>query len=189
MASDNKSLGRFILDGIPTAPRGIPQVEVTFDVDANGILQVKAKEKTTGKEQSIRIEASSGLSKEDIERMKKEAEMNATEDAKKREAAEAKNILEQMIYTAEKALRENGDKVSTEIKGSVEAKLATAKNVVSGTDADAMKKAGDELSAELSKIGEEMMKNAETAQPKDGGEKGDEGSDGKVHDAEYKENN
>ena len=186
MAPDNKSLGRFILDGIPPSPRGLPQVEVTFDVDANGILQVKAKEKTTGKEQSIRIEARSGLTKEDIERMTKEAEVNAAEDTKKRDAAESKNILEQMIYTAEKALRDNADKVPADIKTAVDEKLATAKTASAGTDVDAMKKAGEELSTELSKIGEAMMKNAEAEQPKTEGEK-PEGGDGKVHDAEYKE--
>ena len=186
MAPDNKSLGRFVLDGIPPSPRGIPQVEVTFDVDANGILQVKAKEKTTGKEQSIRIEASSGLSKEDIARMQKEAEMNAEEDAKKHDAAETKNTLEQMIYTAEKALRENGDKVSAEIKAGVEAKLATAKTASAGTDLEAMKTAGVELSTELSKIGEEMMKNA----PQEGEAKNPEtpeGGEGNVRDAEFTE--
>lgn len=184
MAPDNKSLGRFVLDGIPTAPRGIPQVEVTFDVDANGILQVKAKEKTTGKEQSIRIEASSGLSKDDIARMQKEAEMNAEEDAKKHEAAETKNTLEQMIYTAEKELRENGDKVSAELKASVEAKLAAAKTAGAGTDLEAMKTAGVELSTELSKIGEEMMKNA----PQEGAPQtpGDT-PEGNVRDAEFTE--
>lgn len=187
MAPDNKSLGRFILDGIPPSPRGIPQVEVTFDVDANGILNVKAKEKTTGKEQSIRIEASSGLSKDDIARMQKEAEMNAAEDAKKRDAAEAKNTLEQMIYTAEKALRENGDKVSADLKTAVEGKLSSAKTASAGTDIEAMKKAGDELSAELSKIGEEMMK----AQSTQGGTpnvgENPQTGEGTVHDAEYKE--
>ncbi|MBI3634418.1 MAG: molecular chaperone DnaK [Candidatus Yonathbacteria bacterium] len=188
MAPDNKSLGRFILDGIPPSPRGMPQVEVFFDIDANGILQVKAKEKTTGKEQSIRIEASSGLSKEDIARMQKEAEMNASEDAKKRDIAENKNMLEQMIYTAEKELREHGDKVSAEVKIAVEGKLAVAKTANSGTDAGAIKKAKDELSAVLQKIGEEMMKNAEqnkNAQTPSSDEKKDEGGD--VKDAEYKE--
>ncbi|OHA82771.1 MAG: molecular chaperone DnaK [Candidatus Yonathbacteria bacterium RIFCSPLOWO2_01_FULL_47_33b] len=184
MAPDNKSLGRFVLDGIPTAPRGIPQVEVTFDVDANGILQVKAKEKTTGKEQSIRIEASSGLSKDDIARMTKEAEMNAEEDAKKHDAAETKNTLEQMIYTAEKELRENGDKVSAELKASVESKLATAKTAGAGTDLEAMKTAGVELSTELSKIGEEMMKNA----PQEGApQTPSDTPEGNVRDAEFTE--
>ncbi len=185
MAADNKSLGKFNLDGIPPSPRGLPQVEVTFDVDANGILQVKAKEKTTGKEQSIRIEARSGLTKEDIERMTKEAEINAVEDAKKRDLAEAKNILEQLIYTGEKALRENADKLPSEIKTGVEEKIATAKTASAGTDVEVMKTAGVELSTELSKIGEAMAKNAEAAQPTPEGEtpKGEE----KVHDAEYKE--
>jgi molecular chaperone DnaK len=186
MAPDNKSLGQFVLDGIPPSPRGLPQIEVTFDVDANGILQVKAKEKTTGKEQSIRIEARSGLSKEDIERMTKEAEVNATEDAKKRDAAESKNILEQMIYTAEKALRDNAEKVPVEIKTAVEEKLVAAKTASAGTDIEAMKKAGTEISTELSKIGEAMAKNAEATQPASEGEK-QEGQEGKVHDAEYKE--
>lgn len=189
MAADNKSLGRFILDGIPPSPRGIPQVEVSFDVDANGILQVKAKEKTTGKEQSIRIEASSGLSKDDIERMKKEAEMNAEEDARKHAAAETKNTLEQMVYTAEKALRDNGDKVSADLKTSVEGKIAAAKTASAGTDVEAMKKASTELSDELSKIGEEMMKQSEGAQAAgtQGAGENPAGGEGTVHDAEYKE--
>lgn len=188
MAADNKSLGRFILDGIPPSPRGMPQVEVSFDVDANGILQVKAKEKTTGKEQSIRIEASSGLSKDDIERMKKEAEMNAAEDAKKRDVAEAKNNLQHLVYTAEKSLKDAGDKVSADVKSGVEAKIAAAKTAETATDPEVLKKASDELGAELQKIGEAMMKNSEAAQgPQTGGEGTDGGTDGKVHDAEYKE--
>ncbi len=158
MAKDNKSLGKFILDGIPPAPRGIPQVEVTFDVDANGILNVKAKDKTSGKEQSIRIEASSGLSKEDIEKMQKDAEMHAEEDKKNREMVEVKNIAEQTIYTAEKSLKDNGDKISAELKASVEAKIAAAKTAKDGTDHDALKIATEELGTELSKIGEEMAK-------------------------------
>lgn len=185
MAPDNKSLGRFILDGIPPSPRGMPQVEVTFDVDANGILNVKAREKTTGKEQSIRIEASSGLSKDDIERMKKEAEMNAAEDTKKRDTAEAKNILEQMVYTAEKSLRDGGDKVPADIKTIVEGKIAVAKTASAGGDTEAMKKAGEELSRELQKIGEAMMKQTPQGESTQADEKKDEG--GTVHDAEYKE--
>ena len=189
MAADNKSLGRFILDGIPPSPRGIPQVEVSFDVDANGILQVKAKEKTTGKEQSIRIEASSGLSKEDIERMKKEAEMNAADDAKKREVAEIKNTLQHLGYTAEKSLRDNGDKVPAEIKTVVEEKIANAKKAETSENIDDLKKASDELGTELQKIGEAMMKNSEGAQA--GASQGESGDtnpgEEKVHDAEYHE--
>src|SRR5439155_1490500 len=124
MAADNKSLGRFILDGIPPSPRGMPQVEVAFDVDANGILSVKAKDKATNKEQSIRIEARSSLTKEDIEKMQKDAEMHAQEDAKKKEVVEAKNIAEQLIYTAEKSLVDAGNKVPADLKSSIEGKIS-----------------------------------------------------------------
>ena len=116
MAADNKTLGRFILDGIPPSPRGIPQVEVTFDIDANGILTVKAKDKATGKEQSIRIEASTGLSKDEIEKMKKDAEMHAEEDKKKKELIEARNLADTLVYTTEKALRDAGDKITADEK-------------------------------------------------------------------------
>ncbi len=184
MARDNKSLGKFILDGIPPAPRGIPQVEVTFDIDANGILNVKAKEKSSGKEQSIRIQGSSGLSKEDIEKMKKDAEMHAAEDEKKKAEAEAKNIAEQMIYTAEKSLKDAGDKVAADIKSDVEAKVADLKKAKDGADVDAIKKATEALSASMQKIGEAMMKNQQAgAQP--GQEKKDSGDN--VKDAEYTE--
>lgn len=158
MATDNKSLGRFILDGIPPAPRGMPQIEVTFDVDANGILSVKAKDKATGKEQSIRIEARSGLSKEDIERMQKDAEAHASEDQKKKDLVEAKNIAEQLIYTSEKSLKDAGDKVPADIKTSVEAKIADLKKAKDGEDMQSIKSATEALSSELSKIGEAMNK-------------------------------
>ena len=173
MATDNKSLGKFMLDGIPPAPRGMPQVEVTFDVDANGILSVKAKDKTSGKEQSIRIEARSSLSKDDIERMKKDAELHADEDKKKQEEIEVKNIAESMVYTAEKALRDGADKVPSDVKTDVEAKIADVKKAVSGTDMEATKKASEALSLSMQKIGEAMAKaqEAEKAQtpPQDGG--------------------
>ena len=158
MAADNKALGRFILDGIPPAPRGMPQVEVTLDVDANGILNVKAKEKTSGKEQSIRIEARSSLSKEDIERMKKDAEAHADEDKKKQEEVEVKNAAETLVYTAEKALRDNEGKVPADIKADVESKITDVKTAKEGTDMTALKTATEHLSAALSKIGESMMK-------------------------------
>ena len=158
MAADNKSLGRFILDGIPPAPRGMPQVEVTFDVDANGILNVKAKDKTSGKEQSIRIEARSSLSKEDIERMKNDAEAHAEEDKKKQEEVEIKNIAEAMIYTAEKSLRDQGDKVPADIKTDIEAKVSELKKVKDGNDVPVIKKATEELSAATQHIGEAMAK-------------------------------
>lgn len=161
MASDNKSLGRFILDGIPPSPRGLPQVEVTFDVDANGILNVKAKDKATNREQSIRIEARSGLSDADIEKMKKDAELHAEEDKQKKEQAETKNLAEQLIYTAEKALKDAGDKVSAEIKTEVEAKIADLRKVKDGADLTAIKQATETLSASMQKIGEALAKNAQ----------------------------
>jgi molecular chaperone DnaK len=158
MASDNKSLGRFILDGIPPAPRGMPQVEVTFDVDANGILNVKAKDKASGKEQSIRIEASSGLTDADIKKMKEEAEAHAEEDAKKKELADEKNTAEMMIFTAEKSLKEYGDKVPAETKTLVEEKIKEVRTAKDGSDIGAIKTSLESLTTELSKIGEIMNK-------------------------------
>jgi len=156
MASDNKSLGRFILDGIPPAPRGVPQIEVTFDVDANGILSVKAKDKASGKEQSIRIEASSGLSKEDIEKMQKDAEVNAVEDAKKKELIDAKNLAEQLIYTAEKALKD-APTVPEDIKTGVTAKIEALRSALgSGASLEVLKSSTEALSTEMQKIGEYM---------------------------------
>ena len=158
MASDNKSLGRFILDGIPPAPRGMPQVEVSFDVDANGILSVTAKDKASGKTQTIRIEASSGLSKEEIEKMQKDAELHAEEDAKKKEVADVKNTAEMVIFTAEKGLKDAGDKVPADVKTAVEAKIAEAKTAKEGGDLVAIKAATEALSNEMMKIGEAMQK-------------------------------
>jgi molecular chaperone DnaK len=158
MASDNKSLGRFILDGVPPAPRGMPQIEVSFDVDANGILNVTAKDKASGKTQSIKIEASSGLKDEDIKKMQQDAELHAEEDKKKKEVVDVKNTAEMTIYTAEKALKDAGDKIPAELKTEVEAKITAARSVKDGTDGEAIKKATEELSAEMSKIGEAMAK-------------------------------
>jgi len=179
MAADNKSLGQFILDGIPPAPRGVPQVEVTFDVDANGILNVRAKDKTTGKEQSIRIEASSGLSEADIERMKRDADTHSAEDAKKRELAEARNIADQMIYTAEKALKDNSEKVPEEIKTAVTEKIAAVKTAKDGEDLTALKSTTEALSTEMQKIGEFMAKQSTE-------ESGQKSQEGNVRDAETK---
>ena len=167
MAQDNKTLGRFVLDGIPPAPRGIPQVEVVFDIDANGILHVKAKDKATGKEQSIRIEASSGLSKEEIEKMKKDAELHAEEDKKKREKVEVKNNAEALVYSTEKTLRDFAGKITDDVKKSLEEKIAELKKVKDGDDLAAIKKASEDLSLEAQKIGSELYK-----QP--GGESGSE---------------
>ncbi len=185
MASDNKSLGQFILDGIPPAPRGLPQVEVTFDLDANGILNVKAKDKTTGKEQTIRIEAGSSISKEDIERMQKDAEAHAADDAKKKEEAEARNIADNLIYTAEKSLKDAGDKIPADIKSNVEAKIADLKKAKDSNDLGTIKSATEALSGEMQKIGQHMSQNADasnaTEEPKKEGEEN-------IKDAEFKEN-
>ncbi len=158
MAQDNKSLGRFILDNIPPSPRGIPQIEVTFDVDANGILNVKAQDKASGREQSIRIEASSGLSDQDIEKMKKDAETHTEEDNKKKELADVKNTAEMMIFTAEKSVKDYGDKVSAEVKTEIENKISELKKVKEENSVEAIKKATEDLSTEMSKIGETMAK-------------------------------
>ncbi len=158
MASDNKSLGRFILDGVPPAPRGIPQVEVSFDVDVNGILNVTAKDKASGKANSIKIEASSGLKEEDIKKMQQDAELHAEEDKKKKEVVEIKNTAEMIMYTAEKSLKENEAKLPEDVKTGVQGKIDALKAVKDGSDADAIKKATEELSNEMSKIGEAMAK-------------------------------
>ena len=201
MASDNKSLGKFILDGIPPAPRGMPQVEVTFDVDANGILNVKAKEKASGKEQSITIQGSSGLSKEDIDKMQKEAAAHEAEDKVKREVVEAKNLSEQLIYTAEKSIKDAGDKITADVKTAVEGKVTALKAVKDGQDLAAIKKAMDELSSEMQKIGEAMNKAQQEAQAQtppagatgadagaqnSGTNPGEGGAEGNVRDAETK---
>jgi molecular chaperone DnaK len=184
MSADNKSLGRFMLDGIPPAPRGMPQVEVTFDVDSNGILTVKAKEKTTGKEQSIRIEGSTGLSKEDIERMQKDAEMNASEDAKRKDLADARNIADQAIYAAEKAVKDNGEKAGPEVVKEVSDKVDALKTARNSEDPATIKSATEALSSALSKIGEAMMKDQQQPPPADGGQPPPEAG---PTDAEFKE--
>lgn len=158
MAQDNKSLGRFVLDGIPPAPRGIPQIEVSFDVDANGILNVKALDKSSGKEQSIRIEASSGLSDEDIEKMKKDAEVNKEADEKKKAEADTKNTAEMTIFTAEKSIKDYGDKISEETKTEVQNKIDALKKVKDSSDIESIKNATEDLSKEISKIGETIAK-------------------------------
>ncbi|KKU13383.1 MAG: Chaperone protein DnaK [Candidatus Magasanikbacteria bacterium GW2011_GWC2_45_8] len=163
MAADNKDLGRFILSGIPAAPRGVPQVEVKFDIDANGILNVSATDKATNKAQNITITASSGLSKEEVEKMKKEAELHADEDKKKQEAIEAKNIADSMIYTTEKMIKENGDKVKDDDKKSIEEKVEALKKVKDGTDLEAIKKSTEDLSQTVQKVGAAMYSAAQGA--------------------------
>jgi molecular chaperone DnaK len=184
MATDNKSLGRFILEGIPPAPRGIPQVEVTFDVDANGILNVTAKDKASGKSQSIRIEASSGLTEDEIKRMQKDAELHAEDDKKKKDAADVKNTAEMLIFTAEKSLKDFGEKVSAEVKSDVEAKMATLKTSKEGSDLEKIKTDTEALSASLQKIGEAMQKEAQNAQPQGEAPKEEPPKDENIRDTE-----
>lgn len=158
MAADNKTLGRFMLDGIPPSPRGVPQVEVTFDIDANGILSVTAKDKGTGKEQSIRIEGSIGLDKEEIEKMKKEAELHAEEDKKKQEEIETKNMADTLIYSTEKTLKDAGDKVPADVKKEIEEKIEALKKVKDSGKIEDIKQKTSELSQVIQKIGAEMYK-------------------------------
>ncbi len=185
MAADNKSLGRFILDGIPPAPRGMPQVEVIFDVDANGVLNVIAKDKSTGKEQKIRIEANSGLTPDDIERMKQEAEAHAGEDEKKKQLIESRNMADQMIYTAEKSLTDHKDAITPELKAGVEEKVKALREVKDKDDNEAIKTKTQELSTEMQKIGEAMQKQA----PQEGAAQPEtKPGEGNIRDAETGEN-
>jgi molecular chaperone DnaK len=158
MSQDNKSLGRFVLDGIPPSMRGIPQIEVSFDIDANGILNVSAKDKAIGKSQSIKIEGSTGLSKEEIEKMKKDAEIHASEDQKKKELLEAKNMADNLIYAIEKTLREVGEKISVDIKKECEEKIEKLKKTKEGDDIEEIKQATTNLSQVAQKVGAEMYK-------------------------------
>ncbi len=153
MASDNRALGRFMLDGILPSPRGLPQIEVSFDIDANGIINVKAHDKGTGKEQKITITASSGLSKEEVERMQREAETHAAEDAKRREEVETRNTADTLAYTAEKTLREQKDKIPSDLNQEVESKVAAVRSALQGTDVNAIRQAMQELSDAMQKIG------------------------------------
>jgi molecular chaperone DnaK len=172
MSHDNKTIGNFELTGIPAAPRGVPQVEVTFDIDANGIVHVSAKDLGTGKEQSISITASSGLSKEEINKMVRDAEAHSDEDKRKREAIEARNHADSMVYSTEKSLKEFGDKISAVEKGTIENKITELKKLMEGDDAEAIKKGTDELAQSAHKLAEAMY-------AKPAGTEGDAGSDAK----------
>ena len=172
MATDNKSLGRFILDGILPAPRGVPQVEVTFDIDANGIVNVSAKDKGTGREQRITIQASSGLSKDEIDRMQREAELHADEDRRKRESIELKNSADTTAYQAEKTLRDNADKIDASLKSDVEAKIAEVRAAIQAEDTARMQTSLDELSRAMQRIGEAVY-GAQSAAGPDGASGGD----------------
>jgi molecular chaperone DnaK len=164
LAKDDRTLGKFHLTGIPPAPRGVPQVEVTFDIDANGILNVTAKDRATGKDQKITITSSSGLSKEEVDRMAKEADAHSAEDKTKREEIEARNQLDGMVYNVEKMLKENGDKISGDEKGNVESALADAKKALEGTDASEMNAAKEKLTTASHKLAEAMYKAAQPAE-------------------------
>ncbi|MDE1849087.1 MAG: molecular chaperone DnaK, partial [Nanoarchaeota archaeon] len=174
MAADNKSLGRFILDGIPPSPRGVPQIEVTFDIDASGILSVKAKDRATGKEQSIKITGSTGLSKEEIEKMTKEAELHAKEDQEKKEKVEARNHADSLIFTAEKALKDAGEKLNADVKKEVEEKIKALKEILDSGDTKVLEAKTNELSESLSKIGQAAYQQGQQAQSQEEIEKNEE---------------
>ena len=196
-ARDNKQLGLFVLTGIAPAPRGIPQIEVTFDIDANGIVNVSAKDLGTGAEQKITISNSGNMSKEDIDRAVKEAEQFAAEDKKRREEVDSKNEAEQVVYQAEKLVADNGDKMSDADKNEINAKVASAKEAIGKNDAAAIKTAKDDLMKSLQDIGAKMYQQAAQAQQAAGGQPGDpsqggpqgpqNGADGNVYDADYKD--
>jgi molecular chaperone DnaK len=173
MAGDNKTLGRFILDGIPPAPRGIPQVEVAFDIDADGIMHVSALDKATSREQKITITASSGLNKDEVDRMVRDSEAHAQEDRKRKEEVEARNTADSMAYSAEKTLRDLGDKVPADVRSEVEGKVAAVRSALQGQDVQRMRSTAQELSESLQRIGASMyQQQAGPTQPPPGGEAG-----------------
>jgi molecular chaperone DnaK len=179
MAADNRTLGRFMLDGILPAPRGVPQIEVTFDIDANGILNVKAHDKGTGKEQKITITASSGLAKEEVEKMQREAEAHAAEDSQKRQDIEARNLADNLAYTAEKTLRDNKDKIPADLNTEVEGKVKAVKDALQGTDIEAIRRATQELNEAMQKVGSAVYQQQQPPPPPGGeGGQGGEGGEG-----------
>ncbi len=186
MAADNKTLGRFILDGIPPAPRGVPQIEVTFDIDANGILNVSARDKATGRQQSITITASSGLSKEEVERMVKEAERYAEEDRRRKEEVETRNWADSVAYTAEKSLRELGDKIPAHVRSEVEEKARAVREALQGKDVGLIRRRTQELSEAMQKIGATMYQQADTPPPGGAGTQPPPEEEGTVE-GEYRE--
>jgi molecular chaperone DnaK len=187
MAADNKALGQFDLVGIPSAPRGVPQIEVTFDIDANGIVNVTAKDKATNKEQQIRIQASGGLSEADINKMVKDAEAHAAEDKKRREMVDAKNSGESLAHDAEKALNEYGDKVAQSDRSAVESAVASLRTALQGEDVEAIKARTNDLMQAQMKLGEAMYKAQQASgAPGDGAEAGAQAKDD-VIDAEFRE--
>jgi molecular chaperone DnaK len=195
MARDNRTLGRFHLDGIPPAPRGMPQIEVTYDLDANGILNVKAQDKGTGREQSVTITASSTLGKEEVERMVKEAEAHSAEDRSKREEVELRNQADHMIHQAEKVMKDNADKIPDDLKTEVTAKLEALKSAAKGSDTKVLQREMDEFNESLQKIGQHIYQQAgaggasSEAAPADGQEPGEKKKEEDVVDADYREVN
>jgi molecular chaperone DnaK len=188
MAGDNKLLGQFDLVGIPPAPRGVPQIEVVFDIDANGIVNVSAKDKGTGKEQQIRIQASGGLSDTDIDQMVQDAEKFAEEDKKRRESAEAKNNADSLVHATEKQLEEHGDKIDAGLKGEIEAALAEAKTAIDGGDVEAIKAKSQALTDLAMKMGQQIYQQQQAAEaPTDGAAAGSEAGGEEVVDAEFSE--
>jgi molecular chaperone DnaK len=201
MAADNRTLGRFMLDGILPAPRGLPQIEVTFDIDANGIINVKAHDKGTGKEQKITITASSGLAKEEVEKMQREAEAHAAEDSKRKEEVETRNMADNLAYTAEKTLRDNKDKIADDLNKEVEEKVKAVKDALQGTDIEVIRKATQELNETMQKVGTAVYQQQQQPPPPPGGEappggeggeggqggEGDEGGDEGTVEGEFRE--
>ena len=186
MATENNSIGKFVLDGILPAPRGIPQIEVTFDLDANGILNVSAKDKGTGKEQKITITASSGLSQEDVEKLVQEAEANADDDRKKKESVETRNLADNLIYTTEKTLAENSDKVPEELKTQIESKVATLKEALESDDDESIKSSLDDLQQTLQELGNAVY-SQESENPNNETEEGTKSDDDETVEGEYRE--
>jgi molecular chaperone DnaK len=190
MAMDNKLLGQFDLVGIPPAPRGVPQIEVTFDIDANGIVNVSAKDKGTGKEQQIRIQASGGLSDSDIEQMVQDAEKFAEEDKKRRESAEARNNADSLVHATEKQLEEHGDKIDDGLKSEIEAAIAETKTALEGDDAEAVQAKAQALTDLAMKMGQQIYEKEQAAAseaPAEGDASADSSSDEEVVDAEFSE--
>jgi molecular chaperone DnaK len=198
MANDNRTLGRFMLDGIIPAPRGLPQIEVTFDIDANGILSVHARDKGTGREQKITITASSGLSKQDVEKMRREAESHAADDTKKKEEVETRNAADSMVYTTERTMKELGDKVPADLKGQIEGKISALRTAIQGQDVAYIRRTMEELSQTMQQLGSKVYGQAGTPPPGgpppggtpppggQGGPKGGKGEDGTVE-GEFRE--
>ncbi|TMC35483.1 MAG: molecular chaperone DnaK, partial [Chloroflexi bacterium] len=193
MARDNRTLGRFHLDGIPPAPRGMPQIEVTFDLDANGILNVKAQDKGTGREQSVTITASSTLNKDEVDRMVKEAEAHASEDRSKREEVELRNQADHMIHQAEKVIKDNESRIPDDVKSEVNTKLEALKSAAKGSDTKDLQRKMDDFNEALQKIGQHIYQQegaaAPAGAPSDGSESGEKKKEGDVVDADYREVN